>query len=330
MMSRAVLLNAVVLTVIASACTSQHSAGTIIGYPIMRIADTNPSGITMSKAATEAKVLSFKLPNNAAQGKPEWYVIQAHVILQATPPFPQNAKLQLTAATDNAAALQMTFESADENLLAWNGVSAVDGALTGYTSSGVVNALYTNYLQVSGVRPGTNTLTVGVSGEAAPSWGITIAPDTAILRTEAPPPKLHLSVDVPSTAIAVGDTFSVGYELDPGAWPARGVAIGVRTSDPSLKALSSATTLGTLRIPVSGSFRFQATKAGTYQIELAAQSTNAHSPYATLETQVSTVAPQSSGSKPSGLEVALSVGVLGVFILAIPPLYRIARRRRTS
>jgi hypothetical protein len=194
-------------------------------------------------------------------------------------------KVLVSATTNGYACALIEFRvgrSAGHPAIAWTSVGIVDGARSGTSRSGTVELRYANYLQNSGVRPGSNELDfqIGQYGSAHVAE-VRFFDDSGIEFTPLGPANVRLTAERASAdPVHVGERFVVRFALrNRGERTARRIRV---SADYPAKLLSLATRepirVATLQHGASVTRRllFVARRAGTAPIFVSAETSSNH------------------------------------------------------
>lgn len=173
---------------------------------------------------------TFQLPAGARQGGPDWYILHLHATIETNADSPIGGWGVVSATTDGKTSVQAEIERYSDSLVRIRGVNLIQGGFDRYTHDRTFDIIIDNYIQLAGIRGGTNTFGVRANDDAANHLisAIVIRPDTAILRTRRAPPKLELSVSNERVTARPGQGTHVSFQVSPGnAWPLKGVRVSV-------------------------------------------------------------------------------------------------------
>lgn len=226
----------------------------------------------------------FGLPAEASQGPRNWYLVRLHVRLVLAPNSGPG-KILLSATTNGAACALIEFRAAPKAgrpTIRWTSVGIVDGARSGSSSSRTVELRYANYLQKSGVRPGTNELDFQVARYGSVRIDeVRIFDDSGIEFTPLSPANVRLAATRTSTRpVHIGESFVVHFSLrNRGDRAARGIRVSA--SYPAKLLLLK--TRQPIRIPTlrhgasaTGRLVFVARRAGKTPIFVTASTSSNH------------------------------------------------------
>lgn len=172
---------------------------------------------------------AFHLPRDAREGHGEWYVIRlvGRLALSRSP-----GECALSASTNGRTSAQFIIKT-HRNAASLSETGWIQGSRLIRTRSRFVHLDYRNYVQISGVRPGLNPLTVSLRNLQRSSCirDIVLSPGTGIYVTTANPEEL--SLHVPRTLNATkGVPVTIQYTLvRRGGWPDRGATVVLNPPD---------------------------------------------------------------------------------------------------
>ncbi len=144
-----------------------------------------------------AATFSIELPEGASQGPDQWYIGYLNLILDFAEQREEGV-VRISAATDGFTFLKHMVEAKPPHGVEIRAVELLTGSTKFTTMDEVVTLTHANYLQVNGVQPGENVLTVTARGDKGLIDSITVKPDSGVLRLTLPPPALDLRVQTPS------------------------------------------------------------------------------------------------------------------------------------
>lgn len=268
----------------------------------------------------------YRLPPGAKQGRRQWYLMHLHFAIT----FAQGSKSGLayvSGLTDRRAAAQVQFRlrpgEDGRRRIAWQSLDLIRGEVKQATSSRTVQVDFKNYLQLAGVRPGTNRLTFRLERFGGVRVArLQIFSDSGLILTRRRPALLKLNPMLSADDIRAGDTFELRFTVhNQGDRSARHVGVGLRPPHELRIVGGPATDLSHLPpgAAAQGVFRLKALDAGRYQMRI-----DASGGANLAETTVNvSVLPKDSGTRWDSVRwTAGSILLLaGVIVLAF------ARRR---
>ncbi len=264
----------------------------------------------------------FNLPAYASQGPDTWYLIDFHFRVELELPLAPSARAYVGASTNGKTAAQVKLETYDlgNPILRWTSLQLIDGGVEGYTTSGVVEMRFLNYLNVQGVAPGRNRLTFWLEPlDGMRVRSFEIMRDSGILATQSGPPKLSLALNLPGIKVEAGKPFEIGYELTVDTLPARAVEVIPDLPDRGLRLIGpAASRFETVDGNARGELKFEADRPGEYLVTVVAVSSNAGQAQAPFMVRAD---PESSTFIPgwlSPMAVALFAGAGDLLLLALP------------
>lgn len=266
---------------------------------------------------------AFRLPNGVRQGSPLWYVIhiQAALVLQ-----PGHAECELSAATDGATAAQIIVRTFGRRT-----IISTDGWIQGASDTRIRSRRYEvdywNYLQLHGVRRGTNVVTVTVrdlSGNEKCLRAIKLGRGTGVFGTRSNPRELQLLVPRDAVNATAGSSLTIPFEVvRRGGWPDRGATVVLDLPE-GWRALDGArrtfTRIGSRR---DGSFRVIATAPGSQILTLAVARS-----YNRPEAAVRVVVRPAGGWFPGRIAILVSAGFIVLAAAMTRAAWRDRRRHR--
>jgi hypothetical protein len=238
-----------------------------------------------------ARSLHYRLPTGARQGPRLWYVLSYHFSVRIDPTSgPGLAHLVVNTNDFTCANIEFAVTTrGGHREVAWNTVDAVQGFREFHAPIGKpISSVFTNYLQVSGVRAGQNVITFRVDQpDAVHIQRLRVMPDTAILVTQYTPWRLAVTATAPAS-INVGRRVPLVVTVrNQGPAPLRGVVVGPLAVDvPGLRPVGARF----VRFPVLKKVAhavlwLQARRRGVYTVRVPASSNSNH-PVATVRVTV--------------------------------------------
>jgi hypothetical protein len=161
----------------------------------------------------------YSLPKGAEQGKEGWYICHLDFEVEfddSTSP----GLFYLIAFTNGYACAQIKFQVKKDNNginVNWSTVDLVNGGIHRSQKTSIVHGTFNNYVQLAGVRPGENNLTLQTRrlGDVKVNNIFIDGKKSGIEYTEASPPLLNLEMELPNTyGLTVGDRFTLGFTLE--------------------------------------------------------------------------------------------------------------------
>jgi hypothetical protein len=163
------------------------------------------------------RVIRFRFPPGATQGRPIWYLLDLRFTLKLSSP-PQSGVAWVTATTRGDAATQTRFKVRVDRRGARTHVSTWDRLERGYrdwvTRSRRITVTSMNYLPDRGVRGGPGTIHIALQryyGVAVDS--MRLSSRSAIVAARRGPPQLVAHALKPTGVVHVGETFRLPIEL---------------------------------------------------------------------------------------------------------------------
>jgi hypothetical protein len=263
---------------------------------------------------------AFELPRGSAQGPVRWYTIRLRAALRLAR---SAGDCVLSAATDGATAAQIELQTRPRSALV-SSLGWIQGRRRLVTRTGLVKLDFRNYLQVHGVREGTNPFSLTLEtlhGRCLRS--IRLLSGSGIATTGARPDELRFLVPTTLLTATKGRGLTIPYELSRrGGWPDRGATVtlsvpgGWRIDGPSSQRFRR------LHNGRRGSFRITPTTTGTSLVGLRAMRLY-NEPNATIQVKVE---PPKSWLLTRGLSLMLSATLI-VGAAALTLASQRARRR---
>lgn len=181
---------------------------------------------------------------------------------------------------------------------------------------------FLNYLQLRGVRPGTNTLTPTLEQYGGlHGTDVHVFADSGIEQTALAPARLRLQLRLPQRVIHAGERFAIGFTLENiGGRPAHGVSVQASFLPGALAPLQPPPRRPVVVESWSASHGFRALRAGRYRLALSASS-NTNRPAALVDVPI---APADSASTSGRLLLLLGLilAAAGSAAIAWPRLCR--------
>ena len=190
----------------------------------------------------------FGLPAGAKQGPKDWYLVRLHMRVVIAPDSGPG-KIDISATTDSAACGLIAFRvgrSTGGPTVTWTSVGIVDGVRSGTSVSGTIELRYANYLQIGGVRPGSNDLDFQISQHGSARVAeVRFLDDSGIEFSPLGPANVRLTAERASSApVHVGQRFAVRVALrNRGERAARNIRVSV-TYPTKLLSLVTPTPIG--------------------------------------------------------------------------------------
>jgi hypothetical protein len=271
------------------------------------------AGRVILRAPGEVQAARFRLPSGAKQGDGRWYLLRLRFALTFAADTPEGIAY-VSASTNGRAAAQIKARALP-GAVEWSSVGLIDGRVERRTRGRRIEVDFRNYLQLSGVRPGLNTLSVRLERVGPVRVErLEVFPDSGIERTRLAPARVELRPRLPDGAVRVGDEFELGYALrNTGDRPARNVVVGIELPRGALAVLGPRVErFPELAGTAAGSFRLRALARGRFRIALTARS-SANRPAALIDVPVGARESGRFGLVPLVLGGALLVA--GVLLL---------------
>jgi hypothetical protein len=215
------------------------------------------------------RVFRYSLRRDAAQGGESWYTMRLHYRIRfARGAGPGTA--YVIGQTNGLESVLIEYEikrSGAARRIEWRTDDWVNGDRHGKIRSGRMRTA--NFLQIHGVRPGDNFLTVKVEeyGRARVEE-MRVFPDSGIHVGSRSPARLKLTVAAQDRPVHVGDKIELRLALDnTGGYPARQVEVGAFT-DGRVATATDGSVLRFKRVDrrVTGTLALRATKPGVGKV----------------------------------------------------------------
>jgi hypothetical protein len=238
----------------------------------------------------------------------------------------------VSGLTNGRAAAQIKFQvpspASGDRRIVWSSVDLIRGRIERASSSRTVEVRFRNYLQLAGVRPGTNTFTVELErfGDVEVER-LRIFDDSGVELTRLAPARLALEPALPAARVRAGDEFEVGFKLrNRGGRPARNVVVAVQFPSRALAPVGPAKRRAArVRRELVGAFRFRALRPGRYRLALGVRS-SANRPLAVIDVPISDSRARPGRWRPVPIVAGALIAALGLLLL----LAGGDRRKRTS
>lgn len=269
--------------------------------------------------------IDYILPENATQGPENWYVIHLNFLIEFNEQS-EDGRCYVSALTNDYSCAQIEFETkrVDNSLIIdWNTVDVLNGDIAYSTSSLSMNVSFSNYLQISGVKPGLNILTFKLEQyEGVEVGNLRVFDDSGIEYTPLSLPNLVMDVDLPESSVEVGDTFTIRFVVqNTGDLPAKEVVVRVLYPEQTLELIGEASySVQSLGTSIEGCFEFRALTEGQHEVIIDVQTKSGiRRPSAHIEVPVG---PAGSPSFTIPIIASIILGLLAGYLL-------IKRLRRT-
>jgi len=221
--------------------------------------------------------VSFRLPPRARQGTAGWYVLDLSLQAMVDPSVGMGARNYVSVDTNGRTAAQIKFttdEVAGQPAVRWSTYELFTGSASGIVFSESVMLPFRNYLQIKGVRPGTNDFTLRLEQPA----GVVVASarllrGSGVYYGKLGPSHLRLGAFASSARVRVGDILSIRYYVANDGFPARDVGLIASTSGKGLAATGATSRfLGWVPDEDEGVMSFVALAPGRYDVVIEARS----------------------------------------------------------
>ena len=236
--------------------------------------------------------VNFQLPDDASQGADDWYILNLTLEANVGPAAGPGAHNYVSVDTNGYTAAQIKFAPdmvAGQPAIRWSTFELFTGSASGVVLGRSVNISFRNYLQIRGVRPGTNDLTLRLEqpvGVVVSS--VRLLPGSGVYWGEFGPSSLTLDVDSSQTHVEVGDMLSLRYRVSSHGFPVRDAGIAAITSDPGLVSTGPTSRFFEWLGTEEGRISFVALAPGKYTVTVEAGS---ETTFATATTNIDVRSP---------------------------------------
>lgn len=228
--------------------------------------------VVQGRSGMTQSTVTFRLPRGAQQAVHGWYILDATVRLELSGKAKTSWGAEVDILTDGSAASEVSLEPGifgGQRGGWWSSFDLFEGASAGIVVGRTIVLHYRNYLQVHGVRPGENKLSLAVwqfGGKVITS--AELLPGSRLAYGTLAPPLLRLAVSPFPTHMRVGETISLRYAVSSEGFPARDVGT-VIAAPPSLMVMGAApgNFLGWVG-ERDASVHFQALAPGTHRVTI--------------------------------------------------------------
>jgi len=223
------------------------------------------------RSGRSRRSVEFQLPPGAQQGNRGWYSVETVLEIAFRVPRERSGASEVALLTDGhmVAAVEFVADPRGAARQVWWATGEVfTGPTSGVVIGGSLKLPFHNYLQVSGVRPRANTLTLevthlgqGVVRSVAVRGGIRV-----VLRPLAP---AHLSVTTSRIrTVANGGGVVLRYTVADSGLPAREVGIAISVSRPGLTLKGTPSRMVGTIWTMTGSVRFAVLRPRRYTVTI--------------------------------------------------------------
>jgi hypothetical protein len=283
---------------------------------------------------TETISVEYSLPQHAAQGPRNWYLIHLNFRIEFSEQS-QDGLCYVSAFTNKKSCAEIEFIPKREDgslIIDWNTVDLINGPINYSSSSSTIDVSFTNYLQTSGVNPGLNVLTFALEKYGgAQVKSLKILQSSAIEYTAVSPPQLVMDVKPPKASVEVGDTFTIRFEVkNVGSLAAKDVAIQPLYPEQALQLIGeSSYSVASLGTSIKGSFTFKALIEGQHEVTIdVTTKSGIRRPSASIEVPVG-IKSTGKGSHSDTILIAVTAFVVLGLVTGYV-LVRRARKRQAS
>lgn len=281
----ALMLGALIIIACAGELDSQRSPAAS-GFTRVFVLN-EPLSVTGLGGAVSNSV-RYDLPSSARQGGDGWYILDLKLTLVIHPEAPLGAVNYVSVSTNGRAAAQIKFVSdriAGYPAVRWSTTELFTGSSKGMAFGTSLTLSYSNYLQLEGVRPGENVLTLKLEQlHGIVVRSVTLEPGSSVSKGRLGPPRLTLDVNGYPRRVKVGQVFTVQYRVTNEGYPARDVGVTATTSGIGLLAVGPASRFhGWLPSEDRGRMAFVAIAPGDYVVNIRAKGATGGAPQQRLE-----------------------------------------------
>lgn len=280
--------------------------------------------------AVEEQSVAFEAPPGTRQGAGRWYLARLDFALELDPGS-GDGLVYLSLLTNGRASVMVKLQTsrrAGRLRVRWSTVDLLHGRREHVTTSPSIAATADNFLQDSGLRPGSNSLSFRLERYGrARVRAARVLEDSGVVSSLKGPARLRLEVPVRDRRLRVGDEFSLPYRVrNVGDRAPEWARISVQFDEHALTAVGPTThRLDPRAAKSEGAFRFRARRAGRSDVFLSLDSTANH-PGAQVSVRID---PPSAA--PAGVRAWKALGGAGLVLLAAAAIVGLApHRRRTA
>ena len=218
----------------------------------------------------------FQLPSSAGQGVDGWYILELTLRVDLDPMAGLDARNYVSVDTNGRTAAQIKFERdvvAGQSAVRWSTTELFTGSSRGIAFGTSLTISYSNYLQVEGVRPGENVLTLKLEQpQGIVVRSVTLETGSNVSKGRLGPPRLTIDVNSYPRRVKVGRVFTVRYRVTDEGYPAKDVGVTATTSGMGLLAAGPASHFyGWLSGEDQGKMTFVAIAAGKHVLNMQAR-----------------------------------------------------------
>ncbi len=226
---------------------------------------------------TVLNTVNFQLPDDARQGIGSWYIVNLVLKADLDPSASSHARNYVSVDTNGRTAAQIKLIDdvvAGRAGTRWSTYEMFTGWASGVVFGDSIILHFRNYLQIQGVRPGTNNFTLRLEQPVgAVVSSVQLLPGSGVYRGELGPSNLAVDASASVTRLHVGEMLSLQYRVTNGGFPARNVGVVAASSEPGLPATEPASRfLPWVSRDDEGPISFVALAPGRYTVIVEARS----------------------------------------------------------
>ena len=279
---------------------------------------TGAHNVTLT-GQTADRELTFRLGPTASQGPKWWYLLRLRGTAWVDSAHRGNYVLSVTTNDRTSAQFEIKFEPG----IGWvsDALGLVSGSTRHRERDGKIQLALTNFVRLSGVKPGTNRLGFVLS----PVYGqgvrrVRFGNRSGLIRTLAKEDEIAIDADDAVVEAGVGDSFEIPVSIRRrGFQPDRPVTVTLSAVGPAAHALDPEGAVSRLFQSVGCgrdmSFELAAKRTGSYAVEVQASTFN--QPRDAIRVVV--------GKKERRISVLALLGAAGV-LASLVGLARVLRR----
>ena len=214
--------------------------------------------------------VNFRLSKDAKQAAPGWYIVDALLRVEMSRSVSGRAVGEVDLGSDGRSAGIISFlpdTFGRQSGLWWVTNELFTGFGDGVVLGKSITLHFRNYLQIRGVRPGTNTLNLDLwqfRGNVIRS--AQLPSGTRIGYGSLGPAALDVDTSVSDGKVRVGDTLTLHYRITNHGFPARDVGVVVGSSNPGMIQISSPSRFLGWISEKEGTAEFEALAPGRYRL----------------------------------------------------------------
>ena len=236
----------------------------------------------------KSEPISIPLPEGSTQGPNDWWLLYGHFTVEFAPDSGPGI-IWISGATNDRIAIQLKIVAPQySNGFMSHQVELLNGSSRQFTLSPTQTYGIANFLQLNGVKPGSNELVFQLrqTGDVQ-IRKLVIHDDTAMIRIPLGPPKLKLDAIFPREELIVGSQFPFDLQLASNGWPVKSLAIEIRDPEEAFQIEDvSQRTIKRLFGTHLLSYKVTPLKPGAHHLVFLTSTGNAGNPQARFETTV--------------------------------------------